>query len=181
MTKTLVQYILGSFGNCTSSNPCGEDEGDCNNDDECKIGHKCGTDNCRSTLGYESFYDCCDSIEEDLCTIESPCGVNEGDCDSHNVCQGHLMCGYNNCPESLNYASEVDCCYELAVGDEDFCSKDYPCGPEEGDCDFDDECQAGLVCNTVTDCSSNFGLDDHVDCCQIGMYKAKIIYTLLIY
>ena len=36
-------YILGSFDDCTSSHPCGEDEGDCDNDDHCKGHLKCGT------------------------------------------------------------------------------------------------------------------------------------------
>ena len=61
---------LGNFGSCTSSNPCGEDQGDCDLNSHCIQGHMCGTDNCRSSLGFESFYDCCYSLEEDFCTIE---------------------------------------------------------------------------------------------------------------
>ena len=47
---------------CTTSNPCGENEGDCDNDNEC-LGHlKCGDktefdDNCDST--FTSGADCC--------------------------------------------------------------------------------------------------------------------------
>ena len=157
------------MGNCTSSNPCGEDEADCDHDNQCKEGHKCGTDNCRSSLGFHSQFDCCYSVEEDFCTLENPCDVNQGDCDSNDVCEDNFVCGLNNCPESLGYDSAVDCCYKLPVGDEDFCSINNPCGKDEGDCDLDDECQTGLVCNTITDCSSSFGLNFEVDCCHIGM------------
>ena len=38
------------------------------------------------------------------------CSENEGDCDSHDDCQDGLLCGSNNCPVSLGYGSEVDCC-----------------------------------------------------------------------
>ena len=95
--------------------------------------------------------------------------MDQGDCDSNVECLEALVCGLNNCPELLGYSSEEDCCYEVLVGDEDFCTIDYPCGIDEGDCDFDDECQTDLMCNTANDCSSNFGLDYQVDCCQIGI------------
>ena len=102
---------LGNLGSCTSFNLCGEDEGDCDNDGECMEGHKCGTDNCRSYLGFESSYDCCYSLEEDNCTIANPCGVNQGDCDSNLECLDVLACGLNNCPDSLGYDPEDDCCF----------------------------------------------------------------------
>ena len=109
---TIFHEIIGNFGNCTSKNPCGEDEGDCNNDSQCKEGHKCGTDNCRASLDFYSQIDCCYSIEEDFCTVENPCGINQGDCDSNDACLDGLICGFNNCPPSLGCDSEVDCCFE---------------------------------------------------------------------
>ena len=57
--------------------------------------------------------DCCYQPtlgDEDFCRPESPCGENEGDCDAHDECQDGLGCGSNNCPASLGYSSEVDCC-----------------------------------------------------------------------
>ena len=39
------------------------------------------------------------------------CSENEGDCDAHDECQDGLACGSNNCPASLGFDSEVDCCY----------------------------------------------------------------------
>ena len=104
--------IIGNFGNCTNSNPCGEDEGDCDHDGQCKENHMCGNNNCRSSLGFEYFYDCCYSLEEDICTNENPCGEDQGDCDHNFDCLDELVCGFNNCPASLGYDLEVDCCYD---------------------------------------------------------------------
>ena len=39
---------------CTSANPCGENQGDCDNDNECLGDLKCGE-------GHEEFNDNCDS------------------------------------------------------------------------------------------------------------------------
>ena len=49
---------------CTSSNQCGEGEGDCDSDDDCKGNLKCGEgsghdNNCDNTLGFPADYDCC--------------------------------------------------------------------------------------------------------------------------
>ena len=94
--------------------------------------------------------------------------MDQGDCDSNVVCLDRLICGLDNCPESLGYKSTTDCCYEVLFGDEDFCTIDFPCGIDEGDCDFDYECETGLMCNIDNDCSYNFGLNYKVHCCQIG-------------
>ena len=40
----------------------------------------------------------------------NPCSENEGDCDSYDECQDGLFCGSSNCPASLGFDSEVDCC-----------------------------------------------------------------------
>ena len=44
------------------------------------------------------------------------CSENEGDCDSHDECQDGLACGSNNCPASLDFDSEMDCCYHPTAG-----------------------------------------------------------------
>ena len=75
----------------------------------------------------------------------------------------------NNCLESLGFDSEVDCCYRISLGAEDFCSVNQPCAINEGDCDSNDECQIGLICDTSQDCSI-FDKSYDVHCCQTGMY-----------
>ena len=166
---------LGHFGNCSSSNQCGEDEGDCDSDIQCKIGHICGTDNCRNSDSFESSHDCCYNNDEDFCTIENLCGVNEGDCDSHDVCLEGLVCGLNNCPNSLGYDSKADCCYDLTVGDEHYCTTDNPCGENEGDCDSNNECQTNLICDTANNCSASLGFAHNVDCCLGGCKYHKFL------
>ena len=178
--KMIFHDILGNFGNCTSSNSCGEDEGDCDHDSQCKENHKCGTDNCRTSLGYESFFDCCYSIEEDFCTIGKPCTVDEGDCDSHEECIDSLVCGLNNCPDSLGYDLEVDCCYN-AIGDENFCTNDNPCGMNEGDCDSNKECQTNLICDTVNSCPTYLGFDSDVNCCFVKCKSQQIMLFPLLW
>ena len=106
--------------------------------------------------------------EDDFCTSENPCGTDEGDCDIHNDCQDGLFCGSNNCLDSLGFHSEFDCCYVPAVGDEHFCTIPDPCVVEEGDCDSNDECQANLICDTISSCQVHLGFADDVNCCSIG-------------
>ena len=105
---------LGHFGGCSSINPCIEDEGDCDHDSECKEGLKCGTDNCPVELQHEPFIDCCYKPCEGnyCCSAENLCGINQGDCDFDHQCQFGLKCGSNNCPASLGFDSEFDCCFQ---------------------------------------------------------------------
>ena len=169
-------YILGQFGDCTKNNLCEEDEGDCDNDDQCKENHKCGTDNCRRSMpGLHSQFDCCYNEDEDFCTIHNLCGDKEGDCDSDDMCQEGLLCGLNNCPASLGFDSDVDCCYLSIVGMDDFCTADNPCGVDEGDCDSNNECQTSLICDTANSCPANLGFTSDVNCCFAGCKSHQII------
>ena len=92
------------------------------------------------------------------------CSEDEGNCDVHDECQDGLACGSNNCPASLDFDSEVDCCYQPSLGDENFCAFGIPCGENEGDCDAHDECQNGLSCGS-NNCPDSLGFDSEVDCC----------------
>ena len=44
---------------CTIEQPCAENEGDCDNNNECQSGLRCGEDNCPALLGYDWSIDCC--------------------------------------------------------------------------------------------------------------------------
>ena len=55
--KTVSETGHATF--CTSQNPCGLNEGDCDSKDDCQTGLVCGDDNCPSHLGFESWVDCC--------------------------------------------------------------------------------------------------------------------------
>ena len=102
----------GEIGFCYC-NACSENKGDCDTHDECQDGLVCGTNNCLASLGFDSEVDCCYQPtlgDGEFCTTTTPCGEDEGDCDSHDECQDGLLCGSNNCPASHGIGSEVDCC-----------------------------------------------------------------------
>ena len=84
------------------------------------------------------------------------------------MCLDGLRCGLNNCPASLGFDSEVDCCYNSTVGDEHFCTTDNPCAVDAGDCDSDNECQTNLICDTVSSCPEYLGFAFDVNCCSVG-------------
>ena len=46
---------------CSTMNKCGEDEGDCDNDSDCKDALKCGNENCSQKRGFQwdATDDCC--------------------------------------------------------------------------------------------------------------------------
>ena len=44
---------------CTSSCPCGVDEGHCESNSQCLSGLACGYDNCKPELGYGNGTNCC--------------------------------------------------------------------------------------------------------------------------
>ena len=92
------------------------------------------------------------------------CSENEGDCNSHDECQDGLVCGSDNCPDSLKFDNGVDCCYE-GVGSENFCTIANPCREDEGDCDSNYECQNNLFC-VENYCPASLGFDSEVDCCS---------------
>ena len=57
------------------------------------------------------------SNEDDFCTSANPCGLDQGDCDTHDECQDGSLCGSNNCPNYLGFHSDFDCCYtQLSTG-----------------------------------------------------------------
>ena len=61
-----------------------------------------------------SAVSCTGGSSEELsrcCDPSQPCGLGEGDCDDDDDCQGSLVCGSNNCDQSL-FWSKADCCEE---------------------------------------------------------------------
>ena len=111
------------------------------------------------------------ATEDDFCTYENPCGTNEGDCDTHDECQDGFSCGSNNCPDYLGFDSQFDCCYTPAVGDEHFCTNNNPCAIDEGDCDYNNECQTNLICDTINSCPTHLGFASDVNCCSVSGCK----------
>ena len=148
---------------CTIDFQCGDNEGDCDNHNQCKEGLKCGSENCDISLGFASTVDCCYS-DVDFCKTEKPCKLDEGDCNSHEECQIGLVCGSNNCPRSVGF-DWFDCCYNASVGDAVFCASGIPCGEDEGDCDSDSQCQSNHFCGS-NNCPASLGFETEIDCCS---------------
>ena len=115
-------------------------------------------------FGTNDVYINCDT-EDDFCTSENPCGTYQGDCDAHEECQDDLICISNNCPDSLGFDSEFDCCHQRILGDEHYCASGIPCGENEGDCDYNSECQSNHFCGS-NNCPTSLGFDSAVDCCS---------------
>ena len=113
------QASVGDDDFCTTANPCGEDEGDCDSSNECQSNLYCHNGvNCPDHLGFHSEFDCCYAPtvgDENFCTTDNPCGIDEGDCDSSNECQTNLFCDIaNSCPAYNGFASDVNCCSNVS-------------------------------------------------------------------
>ena len=52
-------YCNGGNGCCTPTNPCPENQGDCDSDNDCRGNLKCGEDNCPKNTGHSKYDDCC--------------------------------------------------------------------------------------------------------------------------
>ena len=183
-TTTAMTTILTK--NCTSVNPCGLDEGHCEDHYECKDGLLCGKISCRDSYGFN--VDCCSNAsngDAKFCSTTKPCDIDEGDCNFHNECIEGLVCGFNtNCPDYLGFNStNINCCYNATLGDEEFCTVDNPCGINEGDCDVDSECQLGLGCGS-NNCPASVvvGLSNNhpekvVDCCSACCQNINVTHS----
>ena len=113
-TKDIYIKCANEDDFCTSENPCGTNQGDCDNHDECQDGLVCGSNNCPDYLSFDSEFDCCYIPivgDENFCKSGIPCGEDEGDCDSSNECQADLFCDPEiSCPAYLGFTSDVNCC-----------------------------------------------------------------------
>mmetsp|Transcript_22742 Transcript_22742/g.52610 ORF Transcript_22742/g.52610 Transcript_22742/m.52610 type:complete len:273 (-) Transcript_22742:147-965(-) len=85
------------------------------------------------------------------CTPFAPCGLCEGDCDNDSGCALGLKCFFRNdftpvpgCRGSGTNA--LDYCHVPELTFTGQCSPSRPCGLCEGDCNSDNDCEAGLRC-----------------------------------
>ena len=105
----------------------------------------------------------------DFCTVNGPCAVGEGGCDSNQECEDELIC-QNTVGTDYGFPAHIDGCAARPLpdlGSNYFRTFARRCGAGEGDCDVQHECQAGLVCHNNVgegegDCHSN-------DECEVGI------------
>ena len=62
------------------------------------------------------------------------------------------------------FESNVECCYNSTLGDENFCSTQNICQEDEGDCDLNTECSGNLFCG-YNNCPDEVWFDLETDCC----------------
>ena len=67
-------------------------------------------------------------------------------------------------------------CTNVINGKIGFCSC-YSCSNLEGDCDFDNQCQEGLICG-ANNCLASFGFDTHTDCCYVSTVGSEDFCTI---
>ena len=58
-TAPTTTFSIGHEDFCTTSNPCADDQGDCDSNSECQSNLFCGSNNCPAYLGFGSEVDCC--------------------------------------------------------------------------------------------------------------------------
>ncbi len=122
-----------------------------------------GPGGCQEPLGSGRF-----------CSACGPCSQGEGDCDNDAECQTGLSCA-QNVGADFGFPPAVDVCVDgggggggpstcpVPQGNGRFCTVCGPCGPGEGDCDNNAECQSGLTC--AQNVGADFGFPPAVDVC----------------
>ena len=167
--------INGDLNYCQEDHQCGQEEGDCDNDNECQNGLACGSSNCPwvrtfnspDVQGFNTSIDCCykpDVGDKDFCRINI-CAENQGHCDNDSECKSGLACEINKCQTSFGFNSTFKCCYKPVVGDDSFC-RINKCAENEGYCSNDNECQKGFACGKNNGCYKPINGDE--DFCRIN-------------
>jgi len=82
---------------CSLDNPCSEGQGDCDNDDECSRGLRCGKNNCRHFHIFADHRSDCCMRPRSNCNIRYPCGSGQGHCSNNAHCRDDLICKDNFC------------------------------------------------------------------------------------
>ena len=144
-----------SYSCCTSANPCSFGKGDCNSNDECGGALICGANNCLNDFGFgDSGLDCC--INDNAANIASnAAAISSNDADILSIATD--VAAATRCNGILNY--DISCC-----------TSSNPCGINQGDCDYDSDCNGDLICgkDNCKDLWPGFG-DAYADCCIDGL------------
>jgi hypothetical protein len=112
-------------------------------------------------------------------SVCGPCPAGKGNCAGDAECQGGLVCVVG-VGDRYGLAPDVNVCEQpvsgclapLPLGHGDYCEPPGagtprfcgPCAAGEGDCDGDEQCEAGLEC--VNDVGASYGFAPDVDVCE---------------
>ena len=151
--------------------PCDDGEGDCDSDAECATGTRCSAD-VGAAYGWNPLIDVCETWTDchlpanlgtsTYCSPTCPCAHGEGDCDSDAECYTGTRC-VMDVGANYGWNPGIDVCEAYAVGSATYCTTAMPCSVDEGDCDSDAECAAG-VC--WPDIGADYGWNSMVDVCR---------------
>jgi len=168
-------------GCCTKEKPCNVGEGDCDSDNQCAGSLVCGEDNCPWGDGD----DCCvkevcpeggigypgnDIGGRRITKSWEECSTlcrNEAKCKFWTFTPSHHWCyiktsdkGRKKLSNKISGSRECRRGLRCSGQDNGCCTKDMPCGEDEGDCDTDAECAGSLLCG-----KDNCPWGDGDDCC----------------
>jgi len=106
--------------------------------------------------------------DPDYCSVNQTCTIGQGDCDSDRECSNGLVCNMD-VGAKYGFPSNIDVCENqsvssLLLGHPDFCKLNGSCEAGQGDCDSDQECANGLVCNM--DVGAKYGFPLNIDVCE---------------
>jgi len=161
---------------CRDCGPCGDGEGDCDNDGQCEAGTSCAMD-VGAQFGYNPNIDVCVAPSGGcpwplghprFCRDCGPCADGEGDCDNDGECAAGTVCA-PDVGADFGFHPNVDVCLDPGggcpwpLGHAHFCRDCGPCQEGEGDCDNDGQCAAGLSCED--DVGAAFGFGPQIDVC----------------
>ncbi|MEZ4237176.1 MAG: M23 family metallopeptidase [Myxococcota bacterium] len=96
-TLDTCEWPLGHSLRCSPDTPCDTGEGDCDTDSDCLGGLSCQDTDGRYGWWYTNVQTCELPVgHADRCTPETPCDVDEGDCDSDADCLSGLVCRHDH-------------------------------------------------------------------------------------
>ncbi len=117
-TPTPCTLPPGDRDLCKECGPCGEGEGDCDNDGQCGEGLFCAN-NTGPQFGFGPNIDICMSVEPGDCPLPNghphfcrecgPCEAGQGDCDGLDECVAGAFCASNNGAE-FGFSPNIDVC-----------------------------------------------------------------------
>jgi hypothetical protein len=165
----------GTWEACEPTCPCGDGQGDCDDDTDCVPQARCMRD-VGAAYDWPEAMDVCEigcvPAEEgyvgtaDFCSSDCLCSEGYGDCDSEAECETGLRCVDNLGPH-FGFGEFIDVClspyHDLMNGTVDHCSVEVPCGSGHGDCDGHDECQPAYRCGY--NLGPHFGFGEKIDVC----------------
>ncbi len=143
----------------------GCENGQCKEAITCSLNSDCGTD---EWVG--SDFCSGDDIYQDYRTWTcNDAGTTSSTCSYVDTATLKQDCGTAGCSDGV---CNTDCHGTYNPGDYNYCSSSCKCDAGEGDCDNNDECAAGLICELNV--GANYGWPSDVDVCELPQITCSL-------